>query len=86
MQNPTGVGNGPATPWSTTARPTLGRTTPPIQARKGGQFLLRPFAAVRVFFEGAQYLFAVGSGHLYADDTVKPAGTIDPGPPYIHTP
>ena len=53
---------------------------------EGGQFLLRPFAAVRVFFEGAQYLFAVGSGHLYTDDTVKPAGTIDPGPPYILTP
>jgi hypothetical protein len=51
-----------------------------------GQFLLRPFGAVRVFFEGAEYLFAVGSGHLYADDTVKPAGTIDPGPPYILTP
>jgi hypothetical protein len=53
---------------------------------EGGQFLLRPFAAVRVFFEGVQYLFAVGSGHLFIDDTVKPAGTIDPGPPYIYTP
>jgi hypothetical protein len=52
----------------------------------GGQVLLLPFAAVRVFFEGAQYLFAVGSGHLFTDDTVKPAGTIDPAPSYIYTP
>jgi hypothetical protein len=53
---------------------------------EAGQFLLRPYGAVRVVFEGAQYLFAVGSGHLFTDDTVKPAGTIDPGPPYIYSP
>jgi N-acetylneuraminic acid mutarotase len=53
---------------------------------EGGQFLLRPAAALRVLFDGEEYLLAVGSGHLFSDDTVKPAGTIDPGPPYIYVP
>ena len=76
-----------APPLPTTQRPRPGGTKMAIRPdRKGGQFLLRPYAAVRVFFEGAQYLFAVGSGHLFTDDTVKPAGTIDPGPPYVYTP
>jgi N-acetylneuraminic acid mutarotase len=53
---------------------------------EGGQFLLRPGATVRVSFDGRGYILAVGSGHLFTDDTVKPAGTIDPGPPYVYTP
>ena len=61
-------------------------TSYPGPTGEQGQFLLRPFAAVRVVFEGAPYLFAVGSGHLFADNTVKPAGTIDPAPSYIYTP
>jgi len=35
---------------------------------------------------GRAHLLALGSGHLFTDDTVKPAGTIDPGPPYISAP
>lgn len=53
---------------------------------EGGQFLLRPFAALPVLLEGQAHLLALGSGHLYTDNTVKPAGTIDPGPPYIYAP
>ena len=53
---------------------------------EGGQFLLHPAAAVTVFLNGDPYILALGSGHLYTDNTVKPAGTIDPGPPYIYTP
>jgi N-acetylneuraminic acid mutarotase len=53
---------------------------------EGGQFLLRPQATVRVLLNGRAHILAIGSGHLYTDDTVKPAGTIDPGPPYIYAP
>jgi N-acetylneuraminic acid mutarotase len=53
---------------------------------EGGQFLLRPLAVLPVFLDGRAHLLALGSGHLFTDDTVKPAGTIDPGPPYIFTP
>jgi hypothetical protein len=53
---------------------------------EGGQFLLRPLAALPVLLQGQAHLLALGSGHLYTDDTVKPAGTIDPGPPYIYAP
>jgi N-acetylneuraminic acid mutarotase len=51
-----------------------------------GQFLLHPAAAVRVLLDGRAHILAVGSGHLYTDGTVKPAGTIDPAPPYIYAP
>jgi N-acetylneuraminic acid mutarotase len=51
-----------------------------------GQFLLRPFGAVRVVVEGVAHLFAVGSGHLFTGETAVPAGTIDPGPPYLFRP
>ena len=53
---------------------------------EGGQFLLRPAAAVPVFLDGVPRILTVGSGHLYTDDTVKPAGTIDPTLSYILTP
>lgn len=53
---------------------------------EGGQFLLRPLAELSVLLDGRAHLLALGSGHLYTDDTVKPAGTIDPGPPYIYAP
>jgi hypothetical protein len=53
---------------------------------EGGQFLLRPLAALPVLLGGQAHLLALGSGHLYTDNTVKPAGTIDPGPPYIYAP
>jgi N-acetylneuraminic acid mutarotase len=53
---------------------------------EGGQFLLRPLAESSVLVDGRAHLLAVGSGHLYTDDSVKPAGTIDPGPPYIYAP
>jgi N-acetylneuraminic acid mutarotase len=53
---------------------------------EGGQFLLRPLAELSVLLDGRAHLLALGSGHLFTDDTVKPAGTIDPGPPYISAP
>jgi N-acetylneuraminic acid mutarotase len=53
---------------------------------EAGQFLLRPFGAARVVVEGIAYLLAVGSGHLFTGETSEPAGTIDPGPPYIFRP
>ena len=53
---------------------------------EGGQFLLRPLAALQVILDGGEHLFALGSGHLFTDDTVKPSGTIDPAPPYIYAP
>jgi hypothetical protein len=53
---------------------------------EGGQFLLRPAAAVPVFLDGVPRILTLGSGHLYTDDTVKPAGTIDPTLNYIFTP
>ena len=52
----------------------------------GGQFLLRPLAALPVLLDGSGHILTLGHGHLYTDDTVKPAGTIDAGPPYIYTP
>ena len=62
------------------------KTPFPGPVGEGGQFLLRPAAAVRVVFEGIPSILTVGSGHLYTDDTVKPAGTIDPTVSYIFTP
>jgi hypothetical protein len=53
---------------------------------RGGQFLLRPAAAVPVFLDGVPRILTLGSGHLYTDDTVQPAGTIDPTLNYIFTP
>ncbi|HEV2086046.1 MAG TPA: kelch repeat-containing protein [Gemmatimonadales bacterium] len=53
---------------------------------EGGQFLLHPAAALRVLLDGRAGILTVGSGHLYSDGTVKPAGTIDPAPPYLYTP
>lgn len=53
---------------------------------EAGQFLLRPFGAARIVVEGVAYLFAVGSGHLFTGETPEPAGTIDPGPPYVFRP
>jgi hypothetical protein len=39
-----------------------------------------------VFLDGVPRILTLGSGHLYTDDTVKPAGTIDPTLNYIFTP
>lgn len=62
------------------------KTPFPGPAGEGGQFLLHPAAAVRVLLDGSARILTVGSGHLYTDDTVKPAGTIDPTVSYIYTP
>ncbi len=55
----------------------------------GGQFLLRPGAALRVALEGRARILTVGHGHLYTDSSVcppcKPAGTIDPTVSYIYS-
>jgi N-acetylneuraminic acid mutarotase len=61
-------------------------TSYPGPVGEGGQFLLRPLAALPVLLDGRAHIFTLGSGHLYTDDTVKPAGTIDPAPPYIYAP
>jgi hypothetical protein len=47
---------------------------------------LHPAAALRVLLDGRASILTLGSGHFYADNTVKPAGTIEPAPPYLYTP
>jgi hypothetical protein len=57
---------------------------------EGGQFLLRPGAALRVVLEGEPRIFTLGHGHLFTDSSVcppcKPAGTIEPTVNYIFSP
>lgn len=69
--------------WST-------RSGIPGPVGEGGQFLLRPGAALRVVLEGSPRILTVGHGHLYTDSSVcppcKPAGTIDPTVSYIYSP
>lgn len=73
-------------PGTNTWRNKLGFPTP----GEGGQFLLHPWAAVRVMLAGQERILALGAGHIFTDPNVcppcMPAGTIIPTLNYVFTP